>query len=171
MRDVEFKAELRDPGLARATCRALGAAFILEFGQADTYYRVPTGKLKRRESEGEPTEWIFYERPLQSGPKISEFEIFTEEQAAERFGTAPLPEWVTVRKRRELWMIGNVRIHLDEVEGLGAFLEFEALVSRDHGVDACRARVAELREEFRPILGEAIDCGYADMLGRDQDNP
>lgn len=166
MRNVEFKAELRDPPLARATCRALEAAFILTLAQTDTYYRVPTGKLKKRETDGEAPEWIFYQRPHQAAPKVSQFELFSHEQAAERFGAAELPVWLTVRKTRELWMIGNVRIHLDAVEGLGNFLEFEALVSRDCPVEACHARVAELREQFRPILGEPIDAGYADMIER-----
>jgi adenylate cyclase class IV len=170
MNNVELKAELRDLAIARATCRAIGASFILAFEQTDTYFRIPHGRLKKRETDGEPPEYIFYERPNRAGPKLSQFTIYTEEAALERFGREPLPVWVTVRKRRELWMYGNVRIHLDNVEGLGKFLEFEALVSRDHNIAKCQESVAELRAKFQPVLGELIDCGYSDLLASEQES-
>lgn len=170
MHNVEFKAELRDLTLARAICAALGASKILDFDQTDTYFRVPSGRLKRRETPGEPIEYIFYERANRASPKLSHFMIYSEEQARERFGLAPLPIWVTVRKHRELWMLGNVRIHLDEVEGLGTFLEFEALVSRDINMSRCHETLASLRSSFSPVLGEPIDCSYSDMIARDDEH-
>lgn len=166
MHNVEFKAELRELAIAKATCRKVGATHILGFDQTDTYFRVPSGRLKRRETSGEPVEFIFYERPNRAGPKISQFMIYSEAQALERFGREPLPVWVTVRKHRDLWMVGNVRIHLDQVEGLGTFLEFEALVSRECGISACRSTLDALIAEFRPILGEPIDGSYSDMIAR-----
>ena len=167
MNNIELKAELRDLALARLTARAIGATYILAFDQVDTYYRIPSGKLKKRETEGEPVEYIFYERPVKLGSKLSQFTIYSEEQALERFGREPLPVWVVVKKRRELYMYSNVRIHFDIVEGLGTFLEFEALVSRDHTIERCTASVAELREKFGPVLGEMIDCGYSDLMARE----
>src|SRR3954465_3321524 len=170
MNNVELKAELRDIGVARAICRAVGASFILAFEQTDTYFRVAHGRLKKRDTDDEPCEYIFYERPNRAGPKLSHFTIYSEEQALERFGRHPLPVWVTVRKRRELWMHANVRIHLDRVEGLGTFLEFEALVSRDHSVAQCQEAVAQLKAKFQPVLGELIDCGYSDLIASDQES-
>jgi adenylate cyclase class IV len=170
MNNVEIKAELRDLPLARSICRAVGAALILAFDQVDTYYRVPSGKLKKRETEGEPVEYIFYERPRKATSKLSQFTIYSQDQALERFGREPLPVWVVVKKRRELFMHANVRIHLDTVEGLGTFLEFEALVSRNHSIEACARSIAELKQKFDPVLGELIDCGYSDLLARDAEN-
>jgi adenylate cyclase class IV len=57
-----------------------------------------------------------------------------------------------------------VRIHIDEVTDLGAFLEFEALVSRRFGVKACHEAVARLRESFAPLMGEPISVSYSDLL-------
>ncbi len=170
MQNIELKAELRDLPLARTIARGIGATFILAFDQTDTYYRVPSGKLKKRETVDEPVEFIFYDRPTKSAAKLSNFTIYSQDQAAERFGTHPLPVWVVVRKRRELFILGHVRIHLDTVEGLGSFLEFEALISRDYDAARCDQSVAELREKFQPALGELIDCGYADLLAREQEN-
>ncbi len=170
MKNVEYKAELRDPDLARSILRALRATRILEFGQVDTYFRIPDGRLKRRETDDEPPEWIFYHRPNQSGPKVSDFTILDEEHALERFGREPLPVWVVVRKKRDLWMRGSVRIHLDDVEGLGKFLELESLVSRDMPEDKARALLEELRKALGPVLGEPIDRSYSDLLSADQDD-
>lgn len=169
MHNVEFKAELRDPAVAAAICRDLGAEHHGTLEQTDTYYRVPAGRLKRRECVGAPTEYIFYDRPDRVTPKLSHFTIYTEEEARSRFGTHPMPVHVVVRKRRELYLLGAVRVHLDEVEGLGSFLEFEALVSPQQDVGRCHKRVAELREAFEVVLGESIACGYAEMLARDND--
>lgn len=169
MHNVELKAELRDPALARTILSAIGATRILAFDQVDTYFRIPHGRLKRRETTGEPVEYIVYERPNRAAPKLSNFTIFTAQQALDRFGYEPLPTWLMVRKHRELWMHGGVRIHLDRVEKLGDFLEFEALVGRTQNMAKCHQAIAMLRERLRPVMGELIDCGYSDLLARELD--
>lgn len=167
MNNLEFKAELRDPTLARSICRSLRAAWIAEVQQVDTYYRVPSGRLKKREQFGEPVEFIFYERPNRASPKISTFEIYSQEQADERFGSTPLPIWTIVRKAREIFILGHTRIHLDKVEGLGTFLELESIVSKQHDQSKCALDLAELRNALAPVLGEPIDCSYSDLQSRD----
>lgn len=164
MHNLEFKAELRDVAVARGIARSLHAAWIAEVQQVDTYYRVPSGRLKKREQFGEPVEMIHYERPNRSSPKLSKFEIYTEEQARERFGSTPLPVWTIVRKTREIFVLNHTRIHLDRVEGLGNFLELESIVSKQHDQSKCALDIAKLRQAFGPVLGEAIDCSYSDLL-------
>ncbi len=170
MHNVELKAELRDVDMARAVCRSIGASHIMTFEQTDTYYRIPQGRLKRRETQGEPPEYIFYERPNRASAKLSNFTIFSEEQALERFGREPLPVWAIVRKTRELWMWGSVRIHLDTVEKLGKFIEFESLVSRKNNIARGHDHITKLRAHFGMAMGELIDCSYSDMLVRDVEN-
>jgi adenylate cyclase class IV len=164
MQNVEFKAELKDLPFARTICRALGATQISTMQQTDTYYKLPRGRLKKREMPGEPTEYIFYERPNRTQFKVSQFKIYTENEAISRFGATSLPVWLVVKKTRELWMIGNVRIHLDTVESLGSFLEFEALVTPQQNVARCNAFLADLRGSLQPVLGEPVSVGYSDMI-------
>ena len=168
MHNVEFKAELRDVAAAEAVCRKMEAQDIGVLEQTDTYYKVPTGRLKKRVCPGEPTEYIFYDRPDRLTPKLSHFTIYAESEALRRFGSQPLPEWVVVKKRRTLYLLDGLRIHLDAVEGLGNFIEFEALVSPHQNVAQCHRRIAEMRERFGPVLGEAISCGYSDMLAANE---
>lgn len=171
MHNVEYKAELRDIALARAICRTIHASEIITLNQTDTYFRVGAGRLKKRECEGEPTEYIFYDRPDRTRPKLSHFVIYSEQQARERYGLQPLPVWLVVKKRRELYMHGQVRIHLDTVDGLGTFLEFEAMVAVGFNVARCHEAIEHLKRQFTPVLGEAIACGYSDLLAGEAEHP
>lgn len=164
MLNVEFKAELRDLALARTICRAIKATHIATLRQTDTYYRVTSGRLKKRECEGEPVEIIHYDRANRAQPKLSYFNVYSERQARERFGEQELPIWLVVRKTRELYLLDAVRIHLDRVDALGDFIEFEAIVSRTQNVAKCHRDLASLRERLAPALGEPIAASYSDML-------
>lgn len=164
MKNVELKAELRDLALAREICKSQGAQPMGVLEQTDTYYRMASGRLKRRDTTGKEPEYIFYERPNQAASKVSQFTLYSQAQATERFGRQPLEVWLTVTKQRELWMLENTRIHLDQVQSLGSFLEFEYLVSSSNTVEAGRLEVQRLRQAFAIVLGEIIDCSYSDLL-------
>lgn len=170
MQNLEFKAELMDISLARLGLRSLGARRTAMIEQADTYFRVPNGRLKRREASidgtPEPAEFIFYERHDRPQPRISRFEIMGEDVAAERFGAGPLPVWLRVDKSRELWMYEQVRVHLDDVKDLGRFFEIEAIVTPKQNIARCHEIVNEIRTALSPALGEAVGVGYADLIER-----
>ena len=164
MHNIEFKAELRDPAAARRQCALLGAEPIGTLRQTDTYFRLPGARLKKREAPGEPTEWIYYERRDLVRPRRSDYAILTDEQARRRWGSQSLRRWLKVTKTRELWMLKNVRIHLDEVERLGSFIEFEAVVSKQAGVQTCYLAINKLRKDFAMAMGEAVATSYSDLM-------
>lgn len=164
MQNIEFKAELRNPEAALRVCKLIGAQKMGQLRQVDTYFKLADGRLKKRETAGEPIEWIFYHRPNRVSPKMSNYTILTDEQARRRWGTQSLTVWLTVAKLRDVWMIGEVRIHLDDIEQLGHFIEFEAMVSRRFDVKMCHTAIAELREKFQPLLGELISVSYSDLM-------
>jgi adenylate cyclase class IV len=170
MHNVEFKARLQDPVRARAICDAVGAAPAGTLDQTDTYFHVAAGRLKRREIPGQPPQWILYRRDDAAGPRISEYEFLSDADAGALL--VDRRPWLAVRKRRDLFMHGSVRIHLDAVEGLGAFIEFEAPVTAERSAAAAHEEVARLRLSFAPVLGEPIAVGYVDLLaGSDARGP
>jgi predicted adenylyl cyclase CyaB len=73
---------------------------------------------------------------------------------------------VVVEKRRRLFLHGCVRIHLDDVEGLGHFLEFEAIAPPDSDLSQERRLVAELRATFAISDDLLVAKGYADHAER-----
>jgi len=168
MQNIEFKAELRDIDLARTLLRKIHATAIDTLEQTDTYYRLTDGRLKKRETKGAPTEFIFYHRENAARARVSRFTIYSESQAASHFGAGQLPVWVKVNKVREVYMHSGVRIHLDRVEGLGTFIEFEALVTSESPQEACHQAVALLRQGLLPVMGEILSHSYCDMVAVDQ---
>ena len=172
MRNVEYKAELRDPGLGRSIAVGIGAALVATIEQRDTYYRVVSGRLKKREASvdgvAEPVEYIKYERDDRPKPRMSSFDIYTEDEFTERFGEISLPEWLVVEKTRRVYLKDNVRVHLDDVSDLGTFIELEALVTPQQNLARAHEVVEGLRKAFGPALGEPIGVGYADLLGAEE---
>ncbi len=167
LQNVEYKSELRDRELAEALLLRHNGAHVASMEQTDTYYRIADGRLKRRQCDDEPIEWIHYHRTVSAAPKLSQFTIFTDREAKERFGVRPLPVWVIINKQRDMWICGPLRIHFDRVIGLGDFIEIAALVTPKRPEAACRRAVAMLRQRLAPALGEPISGGYADMAARE----
>ena len=170
MQNVEIKYELRDLEAARLQCRVGKASFIGTLHQVDTYYRMSDGRLKQRVAEGEPVEWIFYHRIDRARPRLSTFTILTDERARTRWGVQELRPWVKVEKTRDLWLDGSLRIHLDDVRGLGTFLELEALIGPGSDLQACHAAIDRWREVLMPVLGEPVSISYSDLAAREEES-
>src|ERR1700730_4675392 len=121
--NVEIKARVTDPKAMRSRVEALGTTAPEELVQIDTFYNVPTGRLKLREFADGAGELIYYDRPDAVGPTVSNYlRAPSSDPSSLRdvLGRA-LGVRATVTKRREVFLIGQTRIHLDEVEGLGPF--------------------------------------------------
>ena len=71
---------------------------------------------------------------------------------------------MTVAKRRHLLIWEGVRIHLDEVEGLGTYLELEAVAEADSDLTAEHEKVERLRAELGIEDENLIATSYADLL-------
>jgi predicted adenylyl cyclase CyaB len=166
--NVEIKARYSDLGRARAMLGKLGARFAGADEQRDTYFAVSRGRLKLRDGPSEKA-LIFYERPDAAAVKESTVALARLEQAGDLEPLrAALREAlgvrIEVRKRREIWFLENVKIHLDEVAGLGAFLEIEAQGERDADRPRCQRQVDELMAAFGVRPEDLQSRSYADML-------
>ena len=76
-----------------------------------------------------------------------------------------------VRKQREVLLLGNVRIHLDRVEGLGEFIEFEAVLAEGAAGDSERAKVQELMARFGIAQSDLEGQAYVDLLAQQLRGP
>jgi adenylate cyclase class IV len=166
-RNLELKARCADLATARETVVRLGARPAGVLVQTDTYFRVPNGRMKLRCIEGEADELIGYDRADQGGSRISRYHRVpvTDADGVKAALTAALGVRGEVHKRRELCLWHNVRIHLDEVAGLGLFVEFEAVLSADETEATARERLEQLSRELKIGPGDTFGGSYADMLG------
>lgn len=164
--NIEIKARANDFTAQQQTARQLSgdAGKVLE--QEDVFFEVPDGRLKLRVLEPQRGELIAYQRANQAEPRPSNYLIsHTDAPAALRAVLeSALPIVGSVRKRRTLYLVGQTRIHFDEVEGLGKFLELE-YVLRDgeqpaEGQRTVERLMSQLGIQTQDLLAEA----YIDML-------
>jgi homotetrameric cytidine deaminase len=168
--NVELKARRDDLEATAARCLALGASDQGVLEQRDTYYPAPRGRLKLRDQGETGAELIPYGRADEFEPSESTYVLAPVAETgpmAEALEYALGPPTVVVAKRRHLLLREGVRIHLDEVEGLGTFIELEAVVTSGSGeeaVAAAREKVAHLRHELGIQDSDLVAGGYADLL-------
>src|SRR5688572_22639306 len=122
-RNIELKARLRDPEAARHTAAALATEPGFVERQIDTYFHCPVGRLKLREIEGREARLVAYVRPDDIRSKGSDYRLvpIADAQGLKAALSTTLGIRAIVDKRREIFLVDNVRIHLDQVVGLGWF--------------------------------------------------
>jgi predicted adenylyl cyclase CyaB len=164
--NVEIKARCHDPERVRRYLHDHHADFKGVDEQTDTYFDVPNGRLKLREGMIE-NNLIFYERDDQQGPKKSQFNLVKIEDAKGLKEVLSKSNGIKtiVKKKREIYYIGNVKFHIDDVPGLGSFAEIEAGnvfsdISQDELQQQCDFYMSELgiRKE------DLIENSYSDMV-------
>jgi adenylate cyclase, class 2 len=107
-------------------------------------------------------------RADRDGPKVSNYRIvpvMDPEATASALGDA-LGVRAVVEKARRLILWRDVRIHLDTVAGLGAFVELEAVSDAPGGLVAEEAKIAQLRASLSIADDLLVARGYADLLER-----
>jgi len=165
MRNVEIKAEVRNVEHLRAYMRANGTQHAVEM-QRDVFFKALRGRLKLRCFPDGTGVLVAYERPDQSGPKMSDYTLAPVTDAAklEEALTRSLGVRGIVEKRREISIVGQTRIHLDKVKGLGTFVELEVVLkprqTARQGLKIAQGLMRELRINKSDLLEQA----YMDML-------
>jgi len=161
--NLELKARYPSPQRAHERAASCGAEPRGTLIQQDTYYRVPHGRLKLREAAGETPELIYYERQEETSERWC---TFLREPVAGAAGigailAAAFGILAVVRKRRDLYLFRDARIHIDDVEDLGTFVEFEVTGGR---APATARTMRELREAFGIGDESVVKGSYSDMI-------
>ncbi len=166
--NVEIKAKCNNADSIRNYLLANNAAFIGRDEQTDTYFNVVNGRLKLREGNIE-NNLIYYERANQAGPKNSHFHLVKIEDAIglKEVLRKSMGIKVVVKKNREIYYIGNVKFHIDEVPGLGSFVEIEAGdITATLTQEPLKEQCDFYMQEFGIVPGDLVDVSYSDMVLR-----
>ena len=167
-RNIEIKARVGDLAAVRAAAVGLGAQQLVTEDQVDRYYELDGARrVKLRSIAGGRAEMIHYHRPEDGGVRASDYEVtpVRDEQAGVCL-VPPGQPLVTVRKRREVLLLDNVRIHLDSVDDLGTFLELEAVVDAAHDEPRCRGQIDAILGALGVAQADLLRQSYSDMLRR-----
>lgn len=168
MQNIEVKTPLAERARIEKKLSALGARPMWVRNQRDTFFDVPEGWLKLRETDGKPAELISYKRSSEhSGPRPSDYDVLVvgDGAAARRLLGRVLPLDRIVEKERTLWIYERTRVHLDRVGGLGEFLELETVVEPGK-LEEAAAENARVVETLGLKAEEFIAESYRDLLAR-----
>ncbi len=164
--NLELKARIANVDFTRERVRALGAERQGAEHQVDQYYQVPGGRMKLRRSSLDGAHLIVYLRPDDVSACVSTFHRLPVDHPKPLadtletvFETGP-----TVDKQREVWWWKSVRIHLDRVEGLGEYIEFEARLDKIGDHAEAQQLVDQLTHQLGIESSNLISSSYGEMI-------
>lgn len=164
--NIEIKAKSNNQDLIRGILKSKNADFKGVDHQIDTYFKVSDGRLKLREG-GIENYLIHYQRENKEGPKQSDVTLFESvpKSSLKEILTKALGVLVVVDKKREIYFIDNVKFHVDLVEGLGTFVEIEAIdndgsIGKDKLLEQCQFFL----DLFEISQDDLISVSYSDLL-------
>ncbi len=164
--NIEIKARVRNLPDLKRRAEALSDSPVQVIPQEDTFFITPQGRLKLRVLASDHGQLIFYTRPNQNGPKRSDF-LMTETGDPENLKRILAMAYGVrgvVRKTRYLYMVGQTRVHLDDVEGLGQFMELEVVMRRDQSDADGQAIAQELMEKLGIHPNDLLEGAYMDLI-------
>ena len=165
-RNVEIKARVHDFEVFKAKAEALSDTPATLIEQLDTFYITPRGRLKLRVLAPDRCELIQYSRADDSSAKTSTYDIVRSNDPAafSRILESALPIRGVVTKKRYLYLVGATRIHLDEVEGLGTFMELEVVLDKGQTTQYGAAIAEDLMAKLGIRDEDLISGAYIDLL-------
>jgi predicted adenylyl cyclase CyaB len=163
---VEIKARVTDLAAIRRRVEELAEQGPTVLEQEDTFLACPRGRLKLRQfADSAPAELIYYERADGTAPRESRYVVHrvADPDSLRQVLSAALGIRGVVRKRRTLYLIGPTRVHLDEVKGLGSFVELE-VVLRPGQAPAEGMKIAQtLMDQLGIQPHQLVDRAYVDL--------
>jgi len=169
--NVEIKAKVADPEALKHRIASLADGPGETLLQEDTFFQVRTGRLKLRLASPGRGELIYYERDDSSGPRPSQYELAKTDEPGSLSRVLALALGVrgVVRKTRLLYRSGRTRIHLDEVEGLGSFLELEVEMRPGEEKEAGDAIARDLMASLGVEERDLVTVAYIDLIEQGSD--
>jgi predicted adenylyl cyclase CyaB len=164
-RNIEVKARCGDLRVVRARAEALGARDMGILNQRDTFFGALRARLKLREFGDGSAELISYTRPDVASARGSDYVLApVDRPAAVR---AALEQSLgilgTVVKVRHLFLLQATRIHLDEVEGLGSFVELETVIAGQSDEEA-HGELRGIAEALHIEAKDLVALPYVEQL-------
>ncbi len=165
-RNVELKATDPDPARSLTCAIALGASDEGVLRQRDTYFRVPTGRLKLREEEPGGATLVQYERPDGGKARESRYRLVavTDPAGLSAALDGSLGTLAVVEKERRLLLWRSVRIHLDRVARLGTFVELEGVAAAGSDLSEENAQVERAKDALEIGPERIVRGSYADQI-------
>lgn len=165
-RNIEIKARVLDRQGLEQRAAEIAKQAPQRIAQDDTFFHCPNGRLKLRDFGNGTAELIFYRRADDSGPKTSFYRITPSHDPEGLRDTLTLAygELGRVVKQRTLYLAGRTRIHLDQVQGLGEFMELEVVLADDEEEAEGLTEAKALMRALAIRQSDLVEGAYLDLL-------
>lgn len=165
-RNIEIKARAREYRGQMSVAESLSGGKVQHLFQEDTFFNVPSGRLKLREFGDGTAELIQYERASTVGPAECRYirQAIDDPATLKETLTRSLGIRAVVRKKRTVYLVGQTRIHFDEVEDLGRFIELEVVLRQGEDTESGTAIAEDLMKKLEIDKGDLIKQAYVDLL-------
>lgn len=164
--NIEIKARVDHFEALMLRAESLSDQPVAVVPQEDTFFNSKKGRLKLRLLAPDRGYLIYYERPDQGRPKRSDYHL-AETREPEHLKTVlslALGVRGVVRKTRHLYMVGQTRIHLDDVEGLGHFMELEVVMKEGQSDAEGQAIAEDLMRRLEVPEEALLEGAYMDLI-------
>jgi len=168
-RNIEIKARIECIESLAAVAATLAIEEPMEIDQDDTFFACEAGRLKLRAFSKTSGELIFYRRANQYGPKESFYvrSPTSEPDSLREALTLAYGQAGRVQKHRTVFLVGRTRVHLDQVQGLGHFLELEVVLDNDEPTEVGVLEATELMNKLGVQEHQLLEEAYVDLLAQD----
>lgn len=166
---LEFKAKARNPTMLRQRIMGLAGVKLQNVRQEDIFFPCLTGRLKLRILGSDQGQLSHYRRADIAGTKISDCQIVITDRPHELCAVlvAAHGQRGRVIKDRLIARISGAQIHLDQVDGLGDFVEIEIPRSETPQEVQMAAGLMESLIGYLEIASDdMIAVAYIDLLER-----
>lgn len=165
-RNVEIKARIESIADLARRVAPMAKQKPTVIGQDDTFFHCAEGRLKLRQFDDGTGQLIFYKRSDQHGPKESFYVLSATSSPDSLREALALAYGVLgrVRKQRLLYLVGRTRVHLDNVEGLGEFLELEVVLKEGESTHDGNEEAEFLMTQLGIQDTQLIEGAYLDLL-------
>ena len=163
---VEIKAFCKNQDRVRNILKINNANFKGVDHQIDTYFHSKSGRLKLREGkiENNLIHYIREDTKTSRESKVSLYKTHSNSNLKEILEKSMGSQCV-VEKRREIYFIDNVKFHIDNVKGLGKFVEIEAIdtngkIPKQKLQEQCNFYIKLLEINAKDLISQS----YSDLL-------
>ena len=165
-RNIEIKALLDNIDFCENKAKSLSGSDPEIIAQEDFFFNCSNGRLKLRIFSSDKGDLIFYNRKNDKGPKTSEYFITHTNEPSKLLQVLDKSFGIygVVKKVRKLFLIGRTRVHIDQVENLGNFIEFEVVLSEDEETSIGKTEANNLLDQFEIKINYLIECAYIDLI-------
>lgn len=134
--------------------------------QHDVFFNAKSGRLKLRYLENTKSQLIHYDRPDIAGPKLSKYNKVEvdEPDVMQKILADSVGIKGVVKKVRQLFLHKQTRIHLDQVENLGNFLEFEVCLKPEQTLNEGQQIAEGMMKIFEIADKDLMTFAYLDEL-------